>query len=70
MDFDQICRICLPQEDLELVSFGGVSSNSCCHGNTEYFWVLTFLGVSQPKPKHGFSPNFQDMLIETGSTAE
>ena len=36
----------------------------------EYFWVLTFVGVPQPKPMHGFSPNFQDMLTKTGSRAE
>ena len=35
-----------------------------------YFWVLTFVGVPQPKLMHGFSPNFQDMLTKTGSTAE
>ena len=28
----------------------------------EYFRVLMFVGVPQPKPMHGFSPNFQDML--------
>ena len=33
-DFHQIFRICLPQEDLELVRFWGVSGNNCCHGNT------------------------------------
>ena len=29
-----------------------------------------FVGVPQPKPMHGFSPNFQDMLTETGSRAD
>ena len=24
------------------------------------FWDLNFLGVSQPKPMQGFSPNMQD----------
>ena len=36
-----------------------VSNNNCCHGNTlNIFWVLTFVCVPQPKPMHGFSPNF------------
>ena len=49
----------------------GVSGNNCCHGNTlNIFGVLTLVGVPQPKPMHGFSPNFKDMLIETGSIAE
>ena len=34
MDFHQIFRICLPQEDLGLIRFWRVSSNICCHGNT------------------------------------
>ena len=38
--------------------------------NLKYFLVLTFVGVPQPKPMHGFSPNFQVMLTETGSIAE
>ena len=25
-------------------------------------WVLNFVGVPQPKPMHGFSPNYQDMF--------
>ena len=33
MDFHQIFRICLPQEDLESISFCRVSGNTCCHGN-------------------------------------
>ena len=72
MDIDQIFRICLPQDDLEsVIVFWGLSSNNCCHGKTfKVFWVLTFVGIPQPKPMHGFSPNFQDMLTETGSTAE
>ena len=36
----------------------------------EYLWVLTFMGVPQAKPMHGFSPNFQNMLTETGSSTE
>ena len=28
------------------------------------------MGVPRPKLIHGFSPNFEDMLTETGSTAE
>ena len=32
--FHQIFRICLPQDDLELIRFWGVSGNNCCHGNT------------------------------------
>ena len=38
-DFHQIFRICLPQEDLGLIRFWGVSGNNCCHGNTfNIFW--------------------------------
>ena len=33
MNFRQIFRVCLPQEDLELIRFWGVSGNNCCHGN-------------------------------------
>ena len=33
IDFHQIFRICLPQEDLELIGFCGVPSNNWCHGN-------------------------------------
>ena len=36
----------------------------------EYFWILAFVGAPQPKLMYGFSPNFQDMLTETGSTAD
>ena len=32
----------------------------------EYFRVLTFVGVLQLEPMHGFSPNFQDMLTGVG----
>ena len=34
------------------------------------FRVLKFVGVPQPKPLHGFSPNFQDMFTPRGSTAD
>ena len=34
MDFHQIFRICLPQEDVELIRFLGVSGYHYCHGNT------------------------------------
>ena len=61
-DFHQIIRICLPQDDIDLIRFWGVSCNSCCH-----FCVLEFAGVPGPKPMHGFSPNFQDILTEKGS---
>ena len=61
IDFDQIFRICLPQEDQALIRFGGgVSSNNCCHGSA--LNILTFVAVPQPKPMHGFSPNFQDVI--------
>ena len=71
IDFHQIFRICLPKDDLELIRFLGVSGNNCCHGNIlKFFWFSMFMGVPQPKPVHGFSPNFQDMLTETGTTYE
>ena len=66
IDFNQIFRVCLLQEDLELIRFGGGGGGGGGQ-HFEYFWVLTFVGVPQPKPVHGFSPNFQDMLTETGS---
>ena len=28
------------------------------------------MGVPQPKPVHGFLPNFQDMITPTGSRAD
>ena len=34
------------------------------------FWVLNFVGVPQPKPLHGFSPNFQDVFTARGSRAD
>ena len=46
MDFHQIFRGFLPQEDLELIRFWGVSGNNCCHGNTfKDFQVLFYLGI-------------------------
>ena len=36
----------------------------------EYFWVLNFLDIPQPKQMHEFSPNFQDVLTERGSRAD
>ena len=47
-----------------------VSGDNYYHGNTEYFWVLMFVGVPQPKPMHGFSPNFQGMFTPRGSRAQ
>ena len=29
-----------------------------------------FVDIPQPKPMHRFSPNFQDMLTETGPRAD
>ena len=31
----------------------------------EYFWVLTFVGLPQPKPMYGFSPSLQDMFTRS-----
>ena len=43
--------------------FRGLSGNNYCHGNTfKIFLVLKFVGVTQPKPMNGLSPNYQDML--------
>ena len=67
MGFHQIFRVYLPQEDLELLRFWGVSGKNCCHGNT---FAIKIVGVLQPKPMYGFSLNFQDMFTDTGSTAE
>ena len=36
----------------------------------EYFWVLKFVGIPQPKPMHCYSPNFQEILTERGFTAD
>ena len=46
MDYHQILRVCLPQEDLKLVIFSGVSGNNCCHGNTFKFFGLNVCGCS------------------------
>ena len=32
--------------------------------------VIKLVGVPQPKPLHGFSPNFQGMFIPRGSRAD
>ena len=37
---------------------------------TQVFRVLKFAGVPQPKPLHGFSPNFQDVFTPRGSRAD
>ena len=34
VDFHYIFRICVSQEDLELIRFWRESGNICCHGNT------------------------------------
>ena len=34
MDFHKIFRICLTQEEQELIRFQTESGNTCCHGNT------------------------------------
>ena len=67
--FHLIFRIRLPQENLELMRFLEVSVVNCCHNNTKDLWVLKFVGVPQPKPIFGFSPNLPDMLSEKVSTA-
>ena len=36
----------LPQEDLELIRFWGVSGNNCCHGNTLRFSGFKVCGCS------------------------
>ena len=65
------CRISLSQVDLELIRFWGVSGNNYCHGNNfKIFLVLKVVTVPQPKPLHGFSPNFQGMFIPRGSRAD
>ena len=49
-DFHQIFRICLPQEDVELIRiWGGIQVQLV---PWQHFWVLKFVGVSQPKPMH------------------
>ena len=68
-DFHQIFRGCLPQGDLELIRFLGVSGNNCCHGNTFKIFSLKIC-VPQPKPLHGFSPNFQGMFTPIESRAD
>ena len=35
----------------------------------EDFWTLNFVGVPQPKPMHGVTPNFQDMFTPRRSRA-
>ena len=60
----------LPQEDLELFRSWGISGNNYYHGNTEDFRLLKFVGISQTKPLHEFSPNFQDMFTPRGSRAD
>ena len=61
MAFHQISRICLSQEDVELLRFwGGIWK----HVNTfKIFWVLRFVGVPMPKPMHGCYPKEDLELI-------
>ena len=69
MVFHQIFRICLPQDNLELLGFGGYPFNNCLPWqHFEYFLVSKCVNVS--KPMLGFSPDFQDMLTERGFTAD
>ena len=70
MDFHQIFRIYFPQEDLELIRFWGYLVTTVAMATLLRFWVLKFVGVPQPKPLHGFSPNFQDMFAPSGSRVD
>ena len=72
MGSDQIFRVCLPQEDLELINFGGYLAMTFATTKLcilEFLGVLTFVGVPQTKLMNGFSPNFQDMLTKTETIA-
>ena len=69
-DFHHIFSVCLPRKDLELIKFLGVSGTILPYGNT--FNILGSYGVMdvpQPKPMHGFLPNFQVMFTLRGSRA-
>ena len=68
MDFHQSFRICVTQQDLELIRFWGYLATTVA--TVLDFWVLKFVGVPQPKPMQGFSPNVQDMLTPRGSRAD
>ena len=70
-DFHQIFSICLPQEDLELIRFGGhLVTTVAMATHFKIFGFLALVGVPQTKPMHEFSSNFQDMFTEERSTAE
>ena len=57
--------------DLQLIRFWRVSGYHCFHGYTfKISGILNFVGVIQPKPLYGFSPNFQDMFTPRGSRAD
>ena len=70
MDFHQIFRGCLPQEDLELIRFGGYPVTTVAMATLLNLSGLKIVGVSQTKPLHRFSPNFQGMFTSRGSRAD
>ena len=49
---------------------GGILQQLLPWQHFEYFGVLKIVGVPQPKPIHGFSPNFHNILTERGSSAD
>ena len=44
--------------------------HGCENMSVKDFGILKFMGVSQLKPMHGFSPYFQDMFNLRGSRAD
>ena len=49
---------------------GGYLGTTVAMATLLRFLVLKFVGVLQPKPKHGFSPNIPGMFIPRGSRAD
>ena len=47
MDLYQIFGVCLPKEDLGLISFLGVSDNTCCHGKALNTFDLKILNLKR-----------------------
>ena len=70
MDFQQIFRICLLQEDLELIRFWGSLATTVAMATLLRFLGVKVVGVLQPKPLHGFSPNFQGLFTPRGSRVD
>ena len=60
-----LCRVAV-----ELIRFWVYLATTVSMSTLLRFWVLKFVGVSEPKPMHEFLPNFPDMLTPGRSIAD